>query len=194
MDTSSALLRNQMYSIELRHLAPPQQEVIGLWLDLIEDHETIPREQHFFSSQFSLAELDFFPDSPFIKYKQNLLVMKSERLLDSIDWRYLYKGAEIMRSIKDDDDTTTITRVSDIDNTAARKLIIGDFEALIKVQSPHHPRLIWRPYSGYFGSDNEHKTFIRIGMPLSGPEYVVSSCLFMVMEARFDGRAIIELS
>lgn len=194
MDTSSALLRNQMYSIELRHLTPAQQEVVGLWLDLIADLETIPREEDFYGQHFSLDQMDFVQDSGFVKYKDVLLVMKSEGPPGQTDWRYLFKGDEIKRNVNDDDRAAAVERVSGIANVTARKLISDDFETLSKVQSPHHPRLIWRPYSGYFGPLAEHKTFIRIGMPLSGRERVVSSCIVMVMEARFDGRAIIELS
>ncbi len=188
------MLRNQMYVIELRHLSSIQQEVVGLWLDMIRDNETIPGEDCFFERHFSLADRNFRHGSPFEAYMKNLLVLKCETDGEANDWRYLYRGEVIRRAIYDDAARKPVARVSDVENPAIRKLILDDFEVLTKVQSPHHPRLIWRPYSGYFGPEHEHKTFVRIGMPLGSSHGAVSSCIFLVMEARFDGRAIIELS
>ena len=84
--------------------------------------------------------------------------------------------------------------MSEIESDIQRKLILGDLETLVKIQSPYRPRLIWRPYSGFFGSNHEHKTFIRIGMPLAGHDGNVAAAIFMIVEAAFDGRAIIEVT
>lgn len=194
MMMSSALLRNQMYSIELRHLSPAQQAVIGIWLDLIPEREMMPTETVFYQNHYCLESGGFFPSSPFANHKDSLIVVRKVLNNNEDDWEYIFRGAEISRRINEDTSISHIRYVSQIENHSQRELILDDFEALSRIQKPYHLRLIWRPYSGYFGHQNEHKVFVRVGLPLSGPTGAVDTCLFLVNEAPFGGRAIIELS
>ena len=194
MDEAHNIIKRQMYSMELRNLTPIQQEVVSLWLDLISTTDTIPRQEHFFGAHFSLERGDFNQESLFHSHRHNLLVMRKEVVSGETDWRYLFKGTDLKKRIGDGERAKSLTYVSEIESDIQRTLIIGDLDTLAKIQSPYHPRLIWRPYSGFFGSSQEHKTFIRIGMPLAGPEGSVSACIFMINEAAFDGRAIIEVN
>ena len=194
MDEAHDIIKRQMYSMELRNLAPIQQEVISLWLDLILPSDAIPRHDNFFGTHFSLERGDFKPGSLFHTHRQNLLVMRQEVVSGETDWRYLFKGTDLKKRIGDGERAKSLNYVSEIESDIQRKLILGDLETLVKIQSPYRPRLIWRPYSGFFGSNHEHKTFIRIGMPLAGHDGNVAAAIFMIVEAAFDGRAIIEVT
>ena len=194
MDAAYNIVKRQMYSMELRNLTPVQQEVVSLWLSLIGNNETIPKQDSFFGAHFSIEQCDFMPESLFHAHRQNLLVIRQEIVSGEDDWRYLFKGTDLKKRIGDGERAKSLNFVSEIESDIQRNLILGDLDTLTKIQSPYHPRLIWRPYSGFFGSNHEHKTFIRIGMPLAGPENTVSACIFMIVEAAFDGRAIIEVT
>ncbi len=180
--------------MELRNLPPIQQDLVSLWLDLILPRDTIPQQDTFFGTHFSLEQGDFKPDSLFYTHRQNLLVMRQEVMSGETDWRYLFKGTDLKKRIGDGERAKSLSYVSEIESDIQRKLILGDLETLVKIQSPYRPRLIWRPYSGFFGTNHEHKTFIRIGMPLAGPDSNVTAAIFMIVEAAFDGRAIIEVT
>ncbi|MEI8395294.1 MAG: hypothetical protein WCF85_11195 [Rhodospirillaceae bacterium] len=194
MDAAHQIVQRQRYCMELRNLTPVQQDVVSLWLNMIGDGETIPHENAFYETHFNLNNTEFVLTSPFCQHMRNLLVIKKVVFFDRDDWRYLFKGDELRTRIGDGERAHAISLVSEIESDLQRRLILGDLETLSIIQSPYHPRLIWRPYSGFFGSNNEHKTFIRIGMPLTGADHIVSSCIFMIVEAQFDGRAIIELT
>jgi hypothetical protein len=180
--------------MELRNLAPSQQQVVALWLDLVAPGESLPQEKSFFGPHFSYQLRDFIVDSPFAPHKQNLLVLCRDDEQDDIDWRYLFKGNDIRSKIREDERPKIVQKVSEIERDSERKLIYDDLEILSQIQAPYHPRLLWRPYTGYFGQNREYKTFLRIGMPLINDQNNIASAIFMVMEANYDGRAVIDLA
>ncbi|CAK0753591.1 hypothetical protein CCP2SC5_190040 [Azospirillaceae bacterium] len=192
--SSGARIANQIYNIELRHLPLLHQEIISYWLDIIPNGETLPKECDFYEKEFDLSKMDFKPDSFLGQFKEHLVVLKEEVFGDAADWRYLYKGPGVKKDIVEDKDVKIIEYVSQIENPFERDLIRKDLDTLKMVQLPHRRRLIWRPYSGYFGHDREHKTFVRIAMPFLDENRQVHSCVVLVMEALFDGRGIIELN
>ncbi|CAK0743516.1 hypothetical protein CCP1ISM_170001 [Azospirillaceae bacterium] len=185
------IIKGQMCNIEIRNLPSLHQDVIAIWLNLISQRNNLPCESDFYGGHFDVIQCDFMSNSDFSRYKSSLLVMARDADSDS-DWRYLFKGQDIMKKIHDDERQTSITKVSEITNFSERSLIIRDLDTLTLIQRPHHRRLIWRPYTGYFGSVNERKSFIRIGLPIVNQLGCVSTCMFIVTEALFDGRAVIE--
>ena len=160
MDAAHNIIKRQMYSMELRNLAPVQQEVVGLWLSLIAPNETIPQQGSFFGAHFSIEHGDFLPESLFHAHRQNLLVMRLEIVTGEADWRYLYKGGGLKKRIGDGERSKSLNFVSEIESDIQRNLILGDLDTLTKIQSPYHPRL---ELCGNLGDDGLRRAAYRGG-------------------------------